>query len=417
MVAKKLTKQLIALLLGCGLAAGARTDPEPAPEVPRPGDFRDGYEQAGYETRSQSLSARQGQPAPLLEFVASPPLGLPAVPVPENNTLTAEKVSLGRKLFYDRRLSPNATISCAMCHVPEHGFTHNEMRTAVGIFGRSVRRNAPTIYNTAYQERLFHDGREHSLENQVWAPLLAANEMGNVAVGVVIEKLERLADYAGLFEAAFGRGPGMETIGMALASYERTLVSADSPFDRWYYGQQADALNPGARRGFALFAGKAGCSACHLVGPEWALFTDQRFHNTGIGVAGPRAVRKLIVAPGTELEVAPESIEDAVATPLSDLGRYEVTGIPADRWKYRTPGLRNVALTAPYMHDGSLPTLEAVVRFYAVGGIPNDDLDPLVRPLNLSAAEIGDLVAFLEQLTGSNVAALVADAFAAPIGN
>jgi len=336
--------------------------------------------------------------------------------------VTEAKIALGRKLFYDRRLSLNNTFSCAMCHIPEQGFTSNEMATAVGFEGRSVRRNAPTIYNAAYLTRLFHDGREYNLEQQVWGPLLATNEMANPAVGTLIEKIRGLPDYRGRFEAAFdGRGPTMETVGMALASYQRTLVSGTSPFDRWHYGGDQQALEEPARRGFDLFTGKAGCAACHLVGENVALFTDNRLHNTGVGFREsmqpePRT-RRVAVAPGIVLDV-PSSVIGSVSQPLaSDLGLYEVTQDPADRWKYRTPSLRNVALSAPYMHNGSLATLRDVVELYNAGGVPNEVLDPLIRPLGLSQTEIDDLVAFLESLTGDNVDALVSDAFAAPVGD
>jgi cytochrome c peroxidase len=338
------------------------------------------------------------------------------VPQPADNALTPEAVELGRKLFYDRRLSHNNTISCAMCHVPEQGFTVNEMATAVGIEGRGVRRNAPTLYNTAYARYLFHDGRETRLEQQVWGPLLAANEMGNPSVGFVIERLRTLPDYAGRFERTFnGRGPGMETIGMAIAAYERTLVSANSPFDRWHFGTQPEAMPPAARRGFELFRGKAGCSRCHVIDDRHALFSDNSLHNTGIGY------RAIFAGSGTGTvpEAPGKSLTAAIAMPESrnDLGRYEVTGVPVDRWKYKTPTLRNIALTAPYMHDGSISSLRGVVEFYNSGGIPNENLDPLVRPLGLTPQEIGDLVSFLNSLTGDNTDIIVADAFAAPIGD
>lgn len=387
-----------------------------------PGDWRGGYERQDYVTRSRSLTARRGQPADLLAFVRSPPLGLPAVPVPADNPVTAAKVALGRKLFYDRRLSLNNTISCAMCHVPEQGFTSNELATAVGFEGRSVRRNAPTVYNSAYLRRLFHDGREHSLEQQAWGPLLAPNEMANPSVGSVLERLGRLSDYDGLFEAAFsGRGATMETLGGALASYQRTLISGDSPFDRWYFGGEADALGPQARRGFDLFTGKGGCSACHTVGGEYALFTDDAMHNTGIGYRASMTpepeTRQVTVAPGVVLEVPRGVIESVSEVPANDLGLYEVTQDPSDRWKYRTASLRNVALTAPYMHDGSIGTLREVIEYYDAGGAPNPLLDPRVRPLGLTPQEMEDLTAFLRSLTGSNVATLVADALAAPVGD
>ena len=334
-------------------------------------------------------------------------LGLPAVPAPEDNPLTRDKAELGRKLFMDRRLSHNDTISCAMCHVPEQGFTSNEMATAIGIEGRSHRRNSPTLLNAAYMTSLFHDGRETTLENQVWGPLLTMNEMANPSIGYVVEKIRRLPDYAGLFERAFaGRGPAMETVGLAIASYERTLVSGNSRFDQWYYGKQSNALTAEEHAGFSVFAGKAGCSACHAVGARSALFSDNEFHNTGIGWArsmGNQGTYRVQLAPGVFTYLEAKEAAALGERPPNDVGRFEVTENPADRWAYKTPTLRNIALTAPYMHDGSLSTLEEVVDFYACGGIDNPLKDPRLKPLNLSAVEKRALVAFLKSLTGANV--------------
>ena len=385
-----------------------------------PGDVGDAYRLADYRTRSVSLASRQGAEAELLAVIASPPLGLPAIPMPAANPVTAEKVRLGRKLFFDRRLSANNTVSCAMCHIAEQGFSQNELRLPVGIEGKSVRRNAPTIYNSAYVSRLFHDGRETSLENQVWSPLLADNEMGNVSIGVVIERIGKLDDYEELFDGAFGRGPDMQTVGMALASYERVLVSADSDFDRWYYGGDDTAMSIAAKRGFDIFRGKGRCFTCHTIEKDFALFSDGGFHNTGIGyLATMRPAEYELhvqLAPGQVERIESDLVRTTGTTVFSDLGRYEVTGNPDDRWKYRTPSLRNVALTAPYMHDGSLATLREVVLFYDRGGIPNEVLDALIAPLRLNRQDIEDLLAFLETLTGSNVDALVSDAHAAPVG-
>ena len=385
------------------------------------GDDKDGYESSDYHTRARSLEARMGVPIDLFKRVEQPPTGLPSVPIPADNKITPAKIKLGRRLFYDRRLSHNNTISCAMCHVPEQGFTSNEVATAVGIEGRTVRRNAPTIYNVAYAARLFHDARETSLEQQIWGPLLARNEMGNPAVGTVIEKIASLPDYEKQFQLAFHRGPSMETVGKALACYERTLISGNSPFDRWYYRREKNAMTPAAKRGFKLFTGKAQCGACHLIGGEYALFTDRKLHNTGIGYRASMheepAVRRVLVAPGSYINVETAAIEESSEPKPADLGLYEITGDPGDRWKYKTPTLRNVDLTAPYMHDGSLPTLADVVRFYNQGGFRNELLDRLIRPLGLSDGEINDLVEFLRALTGDNIDAILADAFAAPVGN
>lgn len=341
-----------------------------------------------------------------------PQLGLPPVPTPADNRPTRAKIDLGRKLFMDRRLSHNNTFSCGMCHVPEQGFTSHELGTAIGLEGQTIRRNSPTIYNVAYVEQLFHDGREFSLENQAWGPLLAANEMSNPSIGYVVEKIRVMPDYRGLFEKAFGRGVDMLGVGQALAVYQRMFVSGNSRFDRWYYGGKRDVLDAREQAGFALFMGKGACVACHTVGKRDALFSDNRFHNTGIGYARSMGIQtsyKVQLAPGVHIQVKDEDLKSFEPT-LPDVGRYEVTLDPADRWAYRTPILRNVALTAPYMHDGSLATLEEVVEFYDQGGIDNEDRSPLIRPLGLTGEEKTALVAFLKTLTGDNVAKLVKDA-------
>ncbi|MCB1745764.1 MAG: c-type cytochrome [Gammaproteobacteria bacterium] len=358
-----------------------------------------------------------------LARVAAPPLGLPAVPVPADNPLTAAKVALGRKLFFDRRLSHNRTMSCAMCHIPEQGFTNNEVATPVGVRGRSLPRNAPTTYNVAYQRSMFHDARDTSLENQIFGPLLSPDEMANPSVGFLLETIAGAPDYAGLFEAAFGGPVDVIKLGQALASYQRTVLSGNSPFDRWHFGGESDAVPDAARRGYALFTGKAGCVACHALGERDALFTDHGLHNTGIGyvlVAG-RAERKDAVKvelmPGVVVPMKLKRGSGGGARREKDLGRMGITDDPRDLYAFKTPSLRNVALTAPYMHDGSLRTLADVVRFYRDGGTPNPALDPLIRPLDLDDDEVAALVAFLESLTGDDVDELTADARSVAVGN
>ena len=267
------------------------------------GDVKEGYESADYRTRSRSLLDRRGVRMDLIGLAQDPPLGLPSVPVPADNPLTRAKIELGRKLFFDRRLSINDTLSCATCHIPEQGFTNNELRTPVGVEGRSVLRNSPTLYNVAYQEHVFLDGREISLENQVWQPMTARNEMAAPSIGYVIRKVRRMRDYEALFEQAFeGRGPDILTIGQALASYQRTLLAADSPFDRWYFGGRADAVDESVKRGFALFSGKAQCVVCHRVQADHALFIDHEFHNTGLGYAASVREKK---PESTRVQLAP----------------------------------------------------------------------------------------------------------------
>ena len=222
-------------------------------------------------------------------------MGLPPLGGPTRVQLDVPRIELGRKLFFDRRLSFNGTMSCAMCHVPEEGFTSHASQTGMGIEGKSLRRNAPSLLNVAWQSRLFHDGRESSLVTQAWMPLLHPDEMANASIGQVLERLRGLPDYGGLFESAFaGSGASMQTLGEAMAAFEMTLVAADSRFDRWRYGGDTTALSAVEQQGFGLFSGKAGCTQCHSVDATHALLADGLFHATGAGqvaTAGSRSGR------------------------------------------------------------------------------------------------------------------------------
>jgi cytochrome c peroxidase len=369
--------------------------------------------------------ARAGEDfdARALRRIQDPPLGLPPVPVPAENPPTPEKIALGRKLFFDRRLSVNNTMSCGMCHVPEQGFTSNELATPVGVEGRTVRRNSPTVINVAYVRQVFHDGRETSIETQPISPLTAHNEMANPSMGFVLARIASLDDYDGRFERAFGGGPTVDRLGQALSAWQRTLVAANAPFDRWKFGRDENAMTAEQKRGFALFNGKARCSNCHTVDREFALFTDDGFHDTGIGYfreeVTPRDASPLPVemAPGVVIPVERDYLDAISEKREPDLGRFEVTQKPEDKWRFRTPSLRNVAVTAPYMHDGSLRTLEDVVRFYARGGVVHPGLDPLIRPIDLSEDDVAALVAFLQSLTSPDLAELVADARSVAVGD
>ena len=358
-----------------------------------------------------------------LSRIRRPPLGLPAVLLPPGNPPTTAKIRLGRKLFLDRRLSRNGTLSCAMCHVPEQGFTVNEIRTAVGNEGRSLRRNAPTLLNVAYAAPFFHDGREPDLDRQAFDVFLEPDEMAAPSVGALVEKVRSLSDYGALFDEAFGAPADVESIGDAVGVYLRTLLAADSPFDRWHFGGEEQAVADEVKRGFRLFTGKARCSSCHVVGDDHALFTDHGFHDTGLGwhhSTVERTSREPVaveIAPGVVTELDRSAVQSVGDPPPNDLGRYEATGDPADRWAFKTPSLRNVALTAPYMHDGRFSTLREIVGFYNDGAYPHDGLDPLLRPIGMDVSEIDDLVAFLKSLTGSNVEELVRDARGEKVGN
>lgn len=310
-----------------------------------------------------------------LKRLENPPLGLPAMIQPKDNPASKNKIILGRKLFFDRRLSRENSLSCAMCHIPEQGFGNDQVPTTVGFSGRFLKRNAPTSFNVAYQRTMFHDGRDNSLETQIYGPFLATDEMANPSVGWLLQTIGGLEGYWGLFEKAFSAPVNAHNLGQALAAYQRTILSANSPFDKWKYGRQKNALGKRAIQGLKLFKGKAGCVRCHRIKKDNALFTDHKFHKTGIGLGNKK-----------------------------DLGRMEATGIEKDRHSFKTPGLRNIALTGPYMHDGSLTSLAEVIAFYNKG--PTKSL----RPLHLSQNEQKALVVFLKNLTGDNVTQLISEA-------
>ncbi|MDE2579259.1 MAG: c-type cytochrome [Hyphomicrobiales bacterium] len=327
-------------------------------------------------------------------------LGLPPAPTPP---APAAVVALGEKLFSDRRLSFNGTMSCAMCHVATQGLTSNEVATSVGMEGKSLRRNAPTLWNVAYEKTLFRDGRETTLETQVWSPILSPDEMAAPSVGWTLARIASLPEYPALFARAFaGQGVSMNSVGAAIAAYERTLLKANSRFDRWKFGGQ-DTLSAQERAGYALFVGKGGCAQCHTIGETSALFSDGAFHDTGIGyrrAGGGPAEIEIRLADGQATRRTRAQLQSITGAPANDLGRFEVTQNPADRWAYKTPSLRNVALTAPYMHDGSLGALEQVVDYYDAGGFESPNKSPFIRPLGLTAAQKAALVAFLKTLTG-----------------
>jgi cytochrome c peroxidase len=372
-----------------------------------------------YVTDSKVVIQTLGDRQPLFKLSVNPPLGLPAV----TSQLDPAEIDLGRQLFFDRRLSKNETLSCAMCHIPEQGFTQNELATPVGHLGKGVRRNVPSLYNVAFAEALFLDGREQSLEAQIWSPLLAENEMANESREAMLAKLASNDFYRKRFAEIFAEGLTESTLGRALAAYQRALLSGDSPFDRWYFGREELPTKKGsgaegypalAARGFAVFQSK-GCAACHRINDSSALFTDGQFHNTGTGyLRAGRALRPPLVQLAPGIFVVPTI--DAETETFTDDGRYEVTGREADKWRYRTPSLRNVALTGPYMHDGSIATLESVVAFYAEGGGGDPAQDPRTRSIQLTQSDQEALVAFLMTLTSSHVDVLVSDARSVTIG-
>jgi cytochrome c peroxidase len=343
-----------------------------------------------------------------------PPLGLPIpLPVPAANPLTPEKVQLGRQLFFDAKLSPNNTMSCALCHIPTQGFTVNETRVSVGFAGQMTRRNSPTLYNVAYQRLLFLDGREFSLEDQIISPLTNPVEMGNPSIGYVVEKVRRLPEYRQQFLHAFGEEVSVATLGQALASYERTLLSGNAPFDRWRLQGDEGAVSEEVKQGFALFTGKGQCSECHTLRSDAALFTDGEFYNIGITEESSSSLSGSVNKRDEKESALSLSRQFARVLPPSspqDLGRYEVTLNLSDRWRYKTPSLRNIALTAPYMHNGVFSTLEEVIDYFNKGGTGAAGQDVRIRPLGFTEVEKQALLTFLHSLTGDNVHSLAQEA-------
>lgn len=293
------------------------------------------------------------------------PLGLELErPLPADNPLKEEVVELGRRLFFDPILSADSTVACASCHDPAHGFASPDAR-AVGIRSQKGRRNAPSLLNRAYATNLFWDGREKTLETQALQPIADPLEMGSNAADA-IKRLQTSKDYPGLFAKAFTDGMTEANLGKALASFERTLLSGGSRIDRFRAAEKV-TLTTEEKQGLWLFESRGKCWKCH----SGANFSDEQFHNTGI----------------------------SWGTQPPDLGRFEITKKEEDRGKFKTPTLRGVSETAPYMHDGSMATLEEVVEYYNRGGNKNPHLDSILQPLDLSKEDVQHLVAFLKALS------------------
>jgi cytochrome c peroxidase len=289
-----------------------------------------------------------------------------AIPQPATNLSYASKISLGKQLYFDGRLSKNNAISCAFCHNPVAGFA-DPNQTSIGVGGKRGGRQAPTVYNTAFNPLQFWDGRAGSLEEQAIGPIHNPIEMAETHENVV-KKLSQIKGYQDQFQATFGAGVSIQGIGEAIAAYERTVISTNSAFDKFMLGD-AKAMDESAQRGMSVFKGKGRCVACH----NGSNFTDNNFHNTGVPQVGPLK---------------------------EDLGRYTVTLVEKDKRAFKTPTLRSVIETAPYMHDGVFKTLEEVVDFYDKGGVANPQLSSLIKPLGLTSEEKTDLIAFLKALTG-----------------
>ncbi len=353
-----------------------------------------------------------GQPPPLPKAgrLAQPrsqdqvgfPVELTKSVIPAGSPLTPGIVSLGEKLFFESRLSGDGTVACATCHDPAHAFTDGRP-VSIGINGRMGQRNAPTILNALYNKTQFWDGRATTLEEQAALPITNPFEMGSISVSDAVTRLAGDADYEKQFMQAFGRSMNEQDAIAAIATYERTLVSFDSPFDHFITGD-SNAVSEAAKRGWELFNSKARCNLCHALYDnrrDVTVFTDNDFHNIGIGIIRHQVVPLAVKAKHDLAQGSlPDIDQSAIASETSVLGRFLVTKKENDIASFKTPDLRNVLVTAPYFHDGSQETLWDVVDHYNKGdGIADPWLDEDIQPLALSEPEIDDLVAFLASLT------------------
>ena len=290
------------------------------------------------------------------------PLGLKPLPIPDDNPVTPEKIELGKQLYFDPRLSCDDTTSCASCHDPKKGWSNGDA-VATGVRGQKGGRSAPTIINAAYHGLQFWDGRANQLEGQALGPIENPIEMDH-KIDDCVKKLNAIEGYRTQFQKVFGTPVTKENVAKAIAAFERTILSGDAPYDRFKEGDKT-ALSEAAQRGFKVFFNKAHCSACH----SGHNFSDGAFHNIGVGMEADKP----------------------------DLGRFVVTKVEGDKGAFKTPTLREIARTAPYMHDGRFKTLEEVVDYYDKGGHPNPQLDEEIFPLKFTAQDKADLVAFLKE--------------------
>jgi cytochrome c peroxidase len=323
--------------------------------------------------------------------------------IPRDNPQSPEKIALGEKLFFDGRLSVDGTVACSTCHDPARAFTDG-LPASVGIKGRVGQRNAPTVLNALYNKTQFWDGRAKTLEEQEGFPIVNPSEMGQPNLQAAVKQISAIPEYQQAFRKVFGRPPDGEDLVRAISSYERTLYSFDSPFDHYIAGDK-NAISASAKRGWEIFNTRARCNKCHALTDtkrDPTFFTDNDFHNIGIGIIRHNVVQLACQAQqqinsGNKIAVD----QAAIQTEMSALGRFLVTKKDADIAAFKTPDLRNVLMTAPYFHDGSQATLWDVMDHYNKGdGIHNPYLDTDIRPLALTETDIDDVVALMASLTG-----------------
>jgi len=330
--------------------------------------------------------------------LANQTLGLPPLLIPKDNLQTAAKIELGQKLFNDIRFSSNNTISCASCHQSDKAFTDG-LKTPLGVDNLTGARNAPTVVNAAFYQSYFLDGREPSLEAQSLGPFLNPVEHGLTDFKKILSVIRSDSYYPEKFKQVFDVSVNQITIqhaAKAISSFERTVVAGNSLFDQYYFGRDHSKLSESAARGLRIFRRKGNCANCHEISFNNALFMDNRFYNIGVGF---KAVKPLLSSIISKLKKG-KKIEALGLTPsqISELGRFNVTKRISDMGKFKTPTVRNISLTAPYMHDGSMQTLEEVVDYYDKGGDKNRFLDAAIYPLHFTKQEKADLVNFMKSL-------------------
>lgn len=341
--------------------------------------------------------------AALAEVWQKPPLGLPPVVAPASNPITPEKIALGEKLYNDTRLSSDQTIGCVSCHMKQKGFADGRP-VSLGVGKQAGARNAPSSANAAYNTTQFWDGRAPSLEEQSKGPFTNPIEHGLANADALVTIVKGDPAYVKSFRSVFGvsaKAITIDHIAMAIATFERTLLFGNSPFDRYFFGGDEKAISKKAKLGFELFKGKGRCQTCHSMGGDSALFTNHDFHNLGVGFSkiASKLKRKIKALRRAKKEGTPVDPAVLSSAQASEMGRFAVTLQNQHIGAFKTPTLRNVALTAPYMHDGSVATLEDVIELYDRGGEANPFLDGGMQPLGLTPAEKEALVAFLKSLT------------------
>jgi cytochrome c peroxidase len=346
-----------------------------------------------YLARPKSLQ-QAGVPADLTRSV-----------IPKDNPQTAEKIALGERLFFDGRLSANGTVACASCHDPRLAFTDGRA-VAVGIGNRVGQRNSPTVLNALYNQFQFWDGRAATLEQQAGLPIVNPVEMGQPNLDSAVARVAAIPEYRASFVRVFARQPNPVDLVRAIASYERSQVSFDSPFDHYMAGD-SNAISASARRGWVLFKTRGRCNLCHLFADTTtrpARFTDDQFHNIGVLITRHNVVplarqAEQAIAKGDTIAID----QAAILSPMSALGRFLITRADSDIASFKSPDLRNVLITAPYFHDGSAATLWDVVDHYNKGGgAQNPFQSPEIQPLALREGDIDDLVALMASLTSSS---------------